>query len=125
MTLFPFNMEKQYKTLGTLIEEFGFGEAISHKFLEIRDRFPLANRLFTGLIRGHFNSSVYSGSYIAYWADKGNLAYFNPNPNYPEDFRPINPETFKPMPRLSDEELRERFPTEFAHTVSQILPYKK
>ena len=118
-------MKKQYRDIDSLINEFGFSEAMSHKFLELRDRFPLANRLFTELIIGHSNSSAYSGSYIAHWDAKGKLGYFNPNPNYPIDFRPINPETFEPMPRLTDEELRERLPTEFAHTVSQILGYKK
>ena len=83
---------------------------MSHKFLELRDRFPLANRLFTELI---------------HWDAKGNLAYFNPNPIYPADFRPINPETFELYLQLTDEELRERLPTEFAHTVSQILDYQK
>ena len=118
-------MEKQYRNISSLINEFGFIEAVSHKFLELRDRFPLVNRLFPELIIGHSNSSAYSGSYIAHWDVKGKLVYFNPNPNYSTDFRPINPETFEPMPSLTDEEISDRLPTEFAHTVSQILAYEK
>jgi hypothetical protein len=118
-------MKKQYRDIGSLIDEFGVSETMSHKFLELRDRFPLANRLFTELIIGHSNSSAYSGSYIAHWDAKGNLVYFNPNPIYLTDFRPINPEAFEPMPQLTDEELKERLPTGFAHTVSQILDYQK
>ena len=118
-------MKKQYQDIGILIKEFGFREAISHKFLEFRDKNDLANKLFSEIIIGHTNSSAYSRSYIAHWDVKGKLAYFNPNPNYPEDFRPIDHETHKPMRRLTDEEIQERLPTEFAHTVSQILAYEK
>ncbi len=121
-------MEKQYQGLRTLVKKFGLREAIAHKFLELRDKSPLADKLFPGPMIGHINSltpsgssSTYSGSYIAQWDSKGKLAYFNPNPNYPEDFRPIDVKTHQPVRRLTDEELLERTPTEFAHTMSQIL----
>ena len=118
-------MSKHYQDIGTLIKEFGLGEAISYKFLEFRDKHSLANRLFPGLIIRRSNSSTYSGSYVAQWDNKGELAYFNPNPNYPEDFRPIDLETHQPARRLTEKEIQERLPTEFAHTVSQILEYER
>lgn len=83
-------MKKQYQSIETLIEKFGVKESISYKFLEFRDKHPLANKLLSELMLKHINSSAYSGSYIASWNKKGRLAYFNPNPSYPEDFRPHN-----------------------------------
>ena len=57
-------MKKQYQDIVSLIKEFGFGEAISHKILEFGDKYPLANRLFPEFIIRHTNSSAYSRSYI-------------------------------------------------------------
>jgi len=88
-------MGKQYKSLRELIAEFGFWEAVSHKFLELRDRYSLFNRLCSEFIIGHMNSSTYSRSYLASWNSKGKLTYFNPDPNYPKDFIPIDSETGK------------------------------
>ena len=117
-------MQKQYQDIGTLIKQFGLRESVTHKFLEFRDKYPLANRLFSELALGHINSSAYSGSYVALWDAEGRLAHFNPNPSYPEDFRPIDYEAHQPVRRLTEAEFQERIPTEFAHAVSQILAYE-
>ena len=113
-------MQKQYQTLKNLISKFGIRTTITYKFLEFRDKHPLANRIFSEVIIGHANSTSYCGSYIASWNSNGQLAYFNPNPNFPEDFRPVNIETGKLERRLTEEELKQRLPIEFATKVHKI-----
>ena len=114
-------MDKHYQSLNDLIKKSGFREALSYKFLEFRNRYPLVNRLFSKFIILHANSGVYSPNYIAQWDNNGRLAYFNPNPTYPDDARAIDPETWQPIKRLTDEEIKKRSPIEFALTQYEIF----
>jgi len=75
-------MEKQYQKFSDLIKKFGISEALSYKFLELRDRSHLVNKVLPQIIVGHTNSASYSSSYVASWNAVGMLRYFNPNPKY-------------------------------------------
>ncbi len=116
-------MQKQYKTICELVKESGILDMLEYKFLELRDRFPLFNMVCTEGILFHINSAAFHECYIARWDNKGRLAYFNPKPNYPKDFTTIDPESNQPV-KISDKELRERTPNEFARTLAEILDHE-
>lgn len=107
-------MAEKNRDLGELVREAGVREAVDHKFLALRDRYPLLDRLFSEMIIGHISSTSYARTYIASWDGDGRLMHFNPNPQYPEDFRPIDPQTGQP----ATGEPEVAFPTDFARAVS-------
>ena len=114
-------MEKKYKNLPELVKNFGLREAFSYKFLELRDKSPLVNKMLSSFIIGHLDCSAYSSSYIAHWDFQGKLTYFNPNPDYPKDFRPIDKKTNLPIKELTEKEFQALLPIEFAKTMVEMF----
>ncbi|HLC50011.1 MAG TPA: hypothetical protein VJI97_01150 [Candidatus Nanoarchaeia archaeon] len=74
-------MDQKSRDLGKLVREFGLTEAMSHKFLEMRDKYPLLNEILARyFIIGHVDSSALSQSYSASWDEQGRLIDFDSNP---------------------------------------------
>ena len=77
---------KKYKSFKEVVKESNFFNALEYKFLEMRDRFPLVNKLLTYGIITRTDSTQYNGSFIAYRDSEGKLDRFEPRPVYPNSF---------------------------------------